>query len=76
MNLQDAVLKEMMSERVPATLYLMNGFQIRGIITAYDSFVIVVVTDGKQQVFFKHAISTIAPVRPLKCLKDQGQALK
>ena len=70
MNLQDAILKEMLKERVPATFFLMNGFQIRGVVT-YDSFVIVVVTDGKQQVFYKHAISTIAPMRPLKCLKDQ-----
>ncbi|MBQ5657518.1 MAG: RNA chaperone Hfq [Bacteroidaceae bacterium] len=68
MNLQDAILKELVENKVPATFFLMNGFQIRGIITAYDSVVIVVVTDGKQQVFYKHAISTIAPMRPLKCL--------
>ena len=68
MNLQDTILKELVENKVPATFFLMNGFQIRGIITAYDSFVIVVVTDGKQQVFYKHAISTIAPMRPLKCL--------
>lgn len=68
MNLQDTILREMVENKVPATFFLMNGFQIRGIITAYDSFVIVVVTDGKQQVFYKHAISTIAPMRPLKCL--------
>lgn len=66
MNLQDAILNEMMKEKVPVTLFLMNGFQIRGVITAFDSFVIVVVTDGKQQMFYKHAISTIAPIRPLK----------
>ena len=68
MNLQDLILRELVENKVPATFFLMNGFQIRGIITAYDSFVIVVVTDGKQQVFYKHAISTIAPMRPLKCL--------
>lgn len=68
MNLQDAILKELVENKVPATFFLMNGFQIRGIITAYDSVVIVVVTDGKQQVFYKHAISTIAPMHPLKCL--------
>lgn len=68
MNLQDTILKELVENKVPATFFLMNGFQIRGIITAYDSSVIVVVTDGKQQVFYKHAISSIAPMRPLKCL--------
>lgn len=54
-----------------ATFFLMNGFQIRGILTAYDSYVIVLVTDGKQQVFYKHAIPTIAPMRPLKCLENR-----
>ena len=66
MNLQDTILKELVESKIPATFFLMNGFQIRGIITAYDDSVIVVVTDGKQQVFYKHAISTIAPMRPLK----------
>ena len=65
-NLQDAVLNEVRKERVPVTLFLMNGFQLRGIITGYDSFVVVLVTDGRQQMIYKHAISTLAPIRPLK----------
>jgi len=65
-NLQDAILKEVRKERVPVTLFLMNGFQLRGIVTGFDSFVVVLVTDGKQQMIYKHAISTLAPIRPLK----------
>ena len=65
-NLQDAILTEVCKERVPVTLFLMNGFQLRGIITGFDSFVVVLVTDGKQQMIYKHAISTLAPIRPLK----------
>ena len=65
-NLQDAILNEVRKERVPVTLFLMNGFQLRGTITGFDSFVVVLVTDGKQQMIYKHAISTLAPVRPLK----------
>ena len=65
-NLQDAILNEVRRERVPVTLFLMNGFQLRGIITGFDSFVVVLVTDGKQQMIYKHAISTLAPIRPLK----------
>lgn len=68
MNLQDTILKELVENKIPATFFLMNGFQIRGIITAYDSSVIVVGIDGKQQVFYKHAISSITPMRALKCL--------
>ena len=66
MNLQDAILKECRREKAPVTLFLMNGFQLRGIITGFDSFVVVLVTDGKQQMIYKHAISTLAPMKPLK----------
>ena len=67
-NLQDAIYKGLVRECVPVTLYLMNGFQIRGVITGYDSFVVVLVTDGKQQMIYKHGISTVAPLRPLKVI--------
>ena len=65
-NLQDAILNEVRRERVPVTLFLMNGFQLRGIVTGFDSFVVVLVTDGKQQMIYKHAISTLAPMKQLK----------
>ena len=67
-NLQEAILKEVCREKVPVTLFLMNGFQLRGIVTGYDSFVVVLVSDGKQQMIYKHAISTLAPIRPLKAV--------
>ena len=66
MNLQEAILKECCRDKIPVTLFLMNGFQLRGTITGFDSFVVVLVTDGKQQMIYKHAISTLAPIRPLK----------
>ena len=65
-NLQEAILQEVRRERIPVTLFLMNGFQLRGVITGYDNFVVVLVSDGKQQMIYKHAISTLAPIRPLK----------
>ena len=65
-NLQDAILNEVRRDRVPVTLFLMNGFQLRGVITGFDSFVVVLVSDGKQQMIYKHAISTLAPMKPLK----------
>ncbi|MBQ6890217.1 MAG: RNA chaperone Hfq [Oscillospiraceae bacterium] len=69
-NLQDAILKEVKRDKVPVTLFLMNGFQLRGIITGFDSFVVVLVTDGKQQMIYKHAISTLAPMKPLKAAQS------
>ena len=65
-NLQDSILKEVIRDRVPVTLFLMNGFQLRGFVTGFDSFVVVLVSDGKQQMIYKHAISTLAPMKPLK----------
>ena len=69
-NLQEAILREVRVERTPVTLFLMNGFQLRGIITGFDSFVVVLVTEGKQQMIYKHAISTLAPMRPLKAAQS------
>ena len=66
MHLQDSILKEVVRERVPVTMFLMNGFQLRGFVTGFDSFVVVLVSDGKQQMIYKHAISTLAPMKPLK----------
>ena len=65
-NLQEAILKECRKEKVPVTLFLMNGFQLRGIVTGFDSFVVVLVTDGKQQMIYKHAISTLVPLQPIR----------
>ena len=65
-DLQEAILKEVRRDKIPVTLFLMNGFQLRGTVTGYDSSVVVLVSDGKQQMIFKHAISTLVPIRVLK----------
>ena len=66
LTLQEAILSECRRDKVPVTLFLMNGFQLRGVITGYDSFVVVLVSEGKQQMIYKHALSTLAPIKPLK----------
>ena len=65
-NLQDLFLLRLRQERLPVTVFLMNGFQMRGTVTGYDPFVVVLESDGRQQVVYQHAISTIAPARPLE----------
>ena len=62
-NLQDIFLTKARKESVPVTLFLVNGFQLRGIIMGFDCFVVVLDSEGRQQVIYKHAISTIAPAR-------------
>ena len=75
-NLQDLFLLRARQDRVPVTLFLMNGFQMRGTITGYDPFVVVLDSDGRQQVIYKHAISTIAPIRPVELREsEEGAAL-
>ena len=64
-NLQDLFLLRARRDKLPVTMFLMNGFQLRGVLRAFDSYTVVIDSDGKQQLIFKHAISTIAPVRPI-----------
>lgn len=64
-NLQDVFLVQLRRGRVNVTMFLTNGFQMRGVITGFDAFVVVLSTEGKQQVIYKHAISTIVPEHPV-----------
>ena len=64
-NLQDAFLNYIRREKIPVTLFLMNGFQLRGVVRSFDSFVALIDADGRQQMIYKHAISTVAPARPV-----------
>ena len=65
-TLQDRFLEEIRRSRIQVTVFLMNGFQIRGIVLGYDSFVLTLLSDGKQSMIYKHAISTITPFAPVK----------
>jgi len=69
--LQEDLLNEIVDDKIPVTVFLMNGFQIRGTVADHDDAVVVLETEGKQQIVFKHAISTITPFRPLKALKEK-----
>lgn len=64
-NLQENFLNQARKENVPVTIHLMNGFQIKGMIRGFDQFTVVIDSMGRQQMVFKHAISTITPARPL-----------
>ncbi len=65
-NLQDLFLNDVRKERQLVTVFLMNGFQMKGVITGFDSFVVCLVSEGRQQMIYKHAISTVVPARPVK----------
>ncbi len=62
-NLQDVFLASARRNETPVTVFLMNGFQMRGTITGFDSFTVVLTAEGKQNLIYKHAISTVSPMR-------------
>ncbi len=62
-NLQDVFLASVRRNETPVTVFLMNGFQMRGAITGFDSFTVVLTAEGKQNLIYKHAISTVSPIR-------------
>jgi host factor-I protein len=64
-NFQETFLLRARRDAVPVTMFLMNGFQMRGVIRGFDAFVVVLESEGRQQLVYKHAISTIAPLRPI-----------
>ena len=73
-NLQDIFLTKVRKPAVSVTVFLMNGFQLRGVITGFDSFSLVLDSDGRQQFIYKHAVSTIVPLRPISLREEDGEA--
>ena len=72
-NLQDIFLAAARRGEIPLTVFLVNGFQMRGYVTGFDAFTVILTTDGKQQVVYKHAISTIVPERPVPLGPSGGE---
>ncbi|KJR45196.1 RNA-binding protein Hfq [Desulfosporosinus sp. I2] len=64
-NLQDTFLNQVRRENLPVTIYLVNGFQLKGLIKGFDNFTVVIEFEGRQQMVYKHAISTVMPIRPI-----------
>ena len=64
-NLQDIFLNGARKNKILVNLYLVNGFQLKGNVTGFDSFTVVLNCDGKQMMIYKHAISTISPSKPI-----------
>ncbi len=68
LNLQDVFLNQARKEKIPVTIFLTNGFQFKGIVRGFDSYIVILDCDGKQEIVYKHAISTIVPVRAINIL--------
>ncbi|MFC0188810.1 RNA chaperone Hfq [Fictibacillus aquaticus] len=64
-NIQDQYLNQLRRENIYVTVYLLNGFQLKGLVKGFDNFTVVLEAEGKQHLIYKHAISTFTPSRPV-----------
>lgn len=62
-NLQDLFLNQVRKDKNSIQVYLTNGFQLKGIVRGFDNFIVILESEGKQQMIYKHAISTIIPAK-------------
>ena len=73
-NLQDAFLNQVRKDKIPVTVFLVNGLQIKGMVRGFDNFTVIIEVDQKQQLVYKHAISTVAPLRPISMLNLEAKS--
>jgi len=72
-NLQDTFLTRARRQNTPLTVFLVNGFQMRGTVRGFDPFVVVLDVEGRQQMIYKHAISTVVPLAALDLSEAEGE---
>lgn len=70
-NFQDVFLNGARKTKMPVTIHLVNGFQLKGMVRGFDNYVIVLETDEKQMLVYKHAVTTITPHKPILILEDE-----
>ena len=70
-NLQDTFLNSVRKTKTPLTIFLVNGVKLRGIVTWFDNFCVLLRRDGQSQLVYKHAISTIMPGQPLQMFETE-----
>ena len=73
-NLQDVFLNQARKDRIPVTIYLTNGFQFKGMVRGFDNYIVILDCDGKQNLVYKHAISTVIPVKSIPILDTAEKA--
>ena len=75
-NLQDIFLNQLRKTKAPVTLFLVNGVKLQGIVTWFDSFSVLLRRDNHSQLVYKHAISTVMPVDPIKLYDEDESGTK
>ncbi len=72
-NLQEVFLNQARILKIPVTIYLTNGFQFKGLVKGFDNFTIILDCDGKQNLVYKHAVSTIIPARIINTMENEAK---
>ena len=70
-GLQDKFLNKVRKDKIPLTIFLMNGVKLQGIVTWFDNFCVLLRRDGHSQLVYKHAISTIMPGQPVNMMDEE-----
>jgi len=73
-NLQDTFLNYVRKNKIPLTIFLVNGVKLQGVVTWFDNFCVLLRRDGHSQLVYKHAISTIMPGQPLQMFDPSEEA--
>ena len=71
MNLQDIFLNQVRKERINVTVFLTNGFRMTGAIKGFDNFAVIMEVEGRQQLIYKHAISTVSPEKRVNIMAEE-----
>lgn len=69
-SLQDTFLNEARRSRMPVTVFMTNGFQQKGTVISFDGYTILLHNEGRQYLLYKHAVSTITPLRPIELHRE------
>lgn len=72
-NLQDAFLNQVRKDKILVTIFLVNGFQIRGLVKGFDNFTVIIELDGKQKLIYKHAMSTVEPIKAISVINMEAR---
>lgn len=75
-NLQDTFLNQLRKENMLTTIFLVNGYQIKGVIRSFDQFTVLIEVEGKQQLVYKHAISTVIPARNISLQQSDDSCVE
>ena len=71
-NLQDAFLNQVRKENMGVVIYLVSGAQIKGMVRGFDQFTVILESQGRLQLVYKHAIASVVPMKPMSGVTGEG----